>query len=294
MRTLLAGLVLASGIFGQKLEFEVASVRTAAPLGQGEVTRKQGGPGTQDPERMTYRSVAIRGLLMQAFGFDFDQSQVTGPAWIDTEHLDIAAKIPAGTSTEQLATMLQNLLAERLNLTFHHVTKDFAVYNLTLAKGGSKMKESAATGETTGGRGGGRGRGAVALDKDGFPELPPGNGPALLSNISNGRQSINARGQSMKMIARALQTGFGPDAGARVVDRTGLAGLYDFRLQYAFVRPVNPNLPTPPPDAAAASNEPALDIVTAVRVQLGLNLEKGTFQADAIVIDHLDKAPVDN
>src|SRR5580692_7348889 len=87
------GVALPRVVFGQvappKLEFEVATVRLAAPLAAGEVTRRQGGPGTQDPERISYRNAVFSAVLRQAFGLGFDTSQLSGPAWIDTQRVDI-------------------------------------------------------------------------------------------------------------------------------------------------------------------------------------------------------------
>jgi uncharacterized protein (TIGR03435 family) len=299
-RQIVIGSLVARVLFGQtgaqpageKLAFEVASVRLAAPLAAGEVTRRQGGPGTQDPERISYRNPVFSALLRQGFGLDFDTSQLSGPAWIDTQRVDISAKIPPGTTKEQLSVMLRNLLVERFRITFHYTKKDFPVYDLVVAKGGLKMTRSAASGDPLAGRGGGgaaRRAGEPALDKDGFPVLEPGDGPVRRATTEDGRMTLAARAQTMHEIVLQLQTGFGD--GPRIVDKTGLTGAYDYRLQYAW---------SPPPGAPAAildrvaSAPPAQDMVSAVESQLGLSLQKSMVHADMVVIDHIDKTPAEN
>ena len=68
--------------------------------------------------------------------------QISGPSWLDSESYDIVAKVPTGTTKEQVNAMLRNLLVERFNLTFHHETKDLSVYELIAGKNGSKLKEA--------------------------------------------------------------------------------------------------------------------------------------------------------
>lgn len=64
--------------------------------------------------------------------------------------------------------------------------------------------------------------------------------------------------------------------GRKVVDRTGLRGRYDFTLRYA-------------PDRSDAGDRLPDSIFTAVREQLGLNLEPQKSQVEFIVVDRLDR-----
>ena len=300
-RQIVIGSLVARVVFGQtdaqpareKLAFEVASVRLAAPLAAGEVTRRQGGPGTQDPERISYRNGGFSALLMLGFGLDFDTSQLSGPALIDTQRVNMSAKIPPGTTKEQLNVMLRNLLVERFHITFHYAKKDFPVYDLVVAKGGLKMTpRSASSGDDPragrGSAGAVRRAGEPALDKDGFPVLEPGDGPVRRATTEDGRMTIAARAQTMHEIVMQLQTGFGDQ---RIVDKTGLIGAYDYRLRYAWNPP--PGAPAPILDRIASA-PPAQDLARAVESQLGLSLQKSTFHADIVVIDHIDKTPAEN
>ncbi len=98
-----------------KLEFEVASVRPASGGGRGGGS--SGGPGTSDPERITFSGDLV-GLLRIVYGVDRDQ--ILGPDWFQTQRYDIAAKAPPGATREQVGErpMFQNLLAERFHLSF--------------------------------------------------------------------------------------------------------------------------------------------------------------------------------
>jgi uncharacterized protein (TIGR03435 family) len=198
--------------------------------------------------------------------------------------------------------MMLNLLKERLGLTYHRETKEFTVYELTIAKGGSKLKPAEpANGEPPPRpRPGEPGRG-LARDKDGFPELPPGRlGLAQVPN--NGRAMLSVRMMSMKDIAQMLGLRIGS---AHVVDKTGLTGEYDFKIEFSSVGLAGPaGLPALPPPARDSANsaagpiegasDPAPDIFTAVERQLGLKLTKGKAPLDVIVIDRIEKVPTEN
>jgi uncharacterized protein (TIGR03435 family) len=192
----LAFAALLSLAFGQppdaRLSFDVASVRVSAPINGPPLSQPgamKGGPGTNDPERITYSRISILTILLNAFGVAVDQ--LSGPSWISnmdfatSQKYDIQANVPPGTTKEHAKAMMLNLLKERLGLTYHRETKEFTVYELTVAKGGPKLRPAEPANGEPPPRPGGPGRG-LARDKDGFPELPPGRlGLAQVPN--NGR-----------------------------------------------------------------------------------------------------------
>ena len=71
---------------------------------------------------------------------------------------------------------------------------------------------------------------------------------------------------------------------AHIVDRTGLTGQYDLKLRFS-------NGGTS--DNGEAS-EPAPNLLEALEQQLGLKLQKTKAPLDVIVIDHIDRTPVEN
>jgi uncharacterized protein (TIGR03435 family) len=305
-KVIVSSLILAGATFAQptppKLEFDVATVRPAAPRGPDEssLVGRTGGPGSTDPERVRYRMSALRSLLVEAYGVPYDQ--MIAPSWVQTERYDITAKITPGTTREQYAVMLRNLLADRFHVTSHTEERDFPAYDLAVAKSGLKLKLSTAEPPPPPApRGPQNADPAVAaaelekqiaqirasygaVDADGFPALPENN---IAAQSTDGTKT-NARGQTMAQITTMIQRGLG--SGARVTDKTGLTGRYDFKLQYT--RDVNAAAPgaATVPDSA----DPLPDLPAAVQSQLGLKLEKGTTQLEVVVIDHIEKTPTEN
>src|SRR5580658_5719736 len=124
------GLALGQDEPGQRhLAFEVASVRPAAPpTGVAAlIFQTRGGPGSADPERITYTNIPMRQLLMIAYGLT-QPYQLEAPSSADDDKYDIAAKVPAGATREQFNAMLQNLLMERFQLKIRHDTRSEAAY----------------------------------------------------------------------------------------------------------------------------------------------------------------------
>lgn len=311
MRLRLAiGLVLASSALGfaqePKLEFEVASIRPAASAAPGEVFGMLGGPGSTDPERVRFRGASLQNLLLRAF--DLQPARLSAPPWLVTTQFDITAKLPAGTTREQLNRMLQNLLIDRFKIASHTEKRDFPVYDLVVAKGGLKMKVSTAEpAPPPAARGGpaeadpAKAAAAAAAqlariranfgvaDKDGFPGLPDDNVATQRTMGNNGITRTNARGQTMEQIVTILQRGLG--GGARVNDKTGLTDRYDFKLEYSRG---GPGLAPNAGGGNADADVPLPDLPTAVQSQLGLRLEKGTAQQEVLVIDHIERTPTGN
>lgn len=300
-------LVVACGaVFGQaggKLEYEVASVKPSAPLGNGLIFMGgRGGPGTPDPGQVTYNNMTVKSLLMMAY--DVKQYQVTGPGWIDSERYDILAKVPEGATKEDARVMMQNLLAERFKIVLHHETKEFPLYELSVAKGGPKLKAS--TGDynappTPLPPPPAAGRGPLPIGKDGMPELPKGGRGMFMFMGMNGRARMQGNTQKMSDFAGSLSN----QLGTPVVDKTGLTGIYDFTLDFApdpgrgMLGGLPPPPPPPPgaagpqsPEAQAQSDLPPL--MAAVQEQLGLRLDKTKGPLDVIVVDKGDKVPTEN
>ena len=105
---------------------------------------------------------------------------------------------------------------------------------------------------------------------------------------------------NMSMFARSLAADINESNGMRlgagvplprVADKTGLAGVYDIRIEYAGIAMGEPGTGQAPPDPADAGP----DIFTAVQQQPGLKLTKAAdVQVDVLIIDHLDQTPTQN
>jgi uncharacterized protein (TIGR03435 family) len=279
-----------------KLEFEVASVRPSGSLPRGMILggRISGGPGTNDPERISYEYVPFQDLVMAAYGVQ--RYQIRGPDWVTPSDLrgaarfDISVKLPPGATQEQAATMLQNLLAERFQLTLHHEAAQFSGYALVVAKGGAKLKESRGPVEESE---------RARLGAGG--KLNPGSN---MGGDVNRDGVVRLRFRDYPLFDLTQQLSFG--LSAHLVDRTGLAGKYDFTLEFTvpengLIVGIQAALPLSPGQTAPLYREPGpaeqdgVAIVSAaMEKQLGLKLEATKITMDTLVIDHVEKTPTDN
>ena len=290
-----------------KLEFEVASIKASAPMGNGRMmVGSRGGPGTNDPGRVTYFNANLRMLIVNAYGVKFNQI-TGGPDWVDSERFDVVAKVPEGATKEQVKIMLQNLLADRFKAAIHRETKEIPIYALVVGSKGPKLKEAVVVEAPTSGPP--PVMGPPKRDEDGCPIPPPGYGDRAHVNAMitmNGACAVST-GQTMSGLADMLSNQFDRP----VVDQTGLTAKYDFKLRYdpASVPRRGMGLIVvagPPPGGMpgggdggrrgsdAQEREPAPTIYVALQEQLGLKLESKKAPIDLLVIDHIEKTPTEN
>lgn len=236
---------------------------------------RKGGPGTSDPERIDWTGVTQQTILELAY--EVNRYQVSGPSWLRDAHYDIQATLPSQTTKEQFRVMLQNLLKDRFNLVLHHESREMQVYDLVLAPGGPKFKESVVARDPAI-------AGALGTDENGHPNLPPGS-HGMAGKMVDGELFAAVRTSSMVDFADDLQQGLQ----IPVFDKTGLTGVYDFTLDYA--REVMfPNLPR------ASNPDPPKGptLFKALEDQLGLKLVSKKEPLDVLVIDKTDRKPTDN
>lgn len=255
---------------GVKLAFEAASVRPATPLGPlGLRSDQKGGPGTSDPGLFTCGNCSLYWVLADAYpihGYDF-----SGPDWLQNEHFDFSAKIPAGATREEFQKMLQNLMAERFKLSVHREIRPMQVYELTVTKNGPKFKKGTPKEPS----GGDSAPGPLKRDADGFPILTSGMNMAMIP----GHARMQSENQPMAWFAERLSE----QLQMPVTDATGLAGSYDFTLSWSW------DEDTPGAQAAAQA-----DLISTVQSQLGLKLEQKRGQWEVLVVDHMEKTPTEN
>jgi len=216
-------------------------------------------------------NVSLTRLIRQAFLSQFgpagDDGRVVGaPNWADSDGFDVEAKMDTSTAdalkklnpVEREAArqrMLQSLLEDRFKLAVHSETKTFPVYVLSLGKSASKLHE-AKPGETY---------------ATGY-KLPNGR-PAGGGFHSDEDGKVTAQGVTIDNLASWLSRRLG----RKVVDKTGLTGMYDFSFSWTRDDNDGPGDPQVSP------------ILMAVQEQLGLKLESGKGPVEIIVIDHAEK-----
>jgi len=167
--------------------FEVASVKpNHSGSGNSSTNATKG--------RITIENQSLKQLIERAYNVrDFSFS---GPAWLDTERFDIAAKPPDGTPPSQFLPMLQNLLVERFQLVVHRKQETRSGYALMLAKADAKLEKA----------------------PDGQP-----------SSTSSGRGTMKATATSMVYFAGMLAR----ELNQPVQDMTGLTGTYNLKLDWS-------------------------------------------------------------
>lgn len=279
---------IAFGQTADNLTFEVASVKRTPPPEPGARVfygPPRGGPGTSDPGQITWTNAALRNILMTAY--DVQTFLVTAPDWMNTERYDIVAKVPAGATRAQVNVMWQNLLKERFGMVLHRESKEFPIDELTIAKGGSKLKET----EDPNIEPFTPAAGPVQSSKNGLPQL---NGSGAIMSIFPGPNGATAtmlaRGLPLSEIAIRLAN----SVRRPVIDKTGLTGKYDFYLEFT---PDLSGMALPAGFSAQDGNnasDPGTNIASAVEKQLGLKLTSTKGKLDVIVVDHAEKVPTEN
>jgi uncharacterized protein (TIGR03435 family) len=244
--------------------FEVASVkRNGSWFSRG--FSFGGGAG-----QFTATNVPLRELILAAYQVQPFQVE-GGPAWINSDHFDIVAKLPGvpppprpGEPTfRQLA--LRRLLAERFKLVLRHQTKDFPVYALVTVRPDGKL--------------------GPRLHKSTTDCTTAAN--RSLCSIQGFQGGLQSRGLPIGYLAANLS----PLLQRVVLDRTGLTGNYDFDLTWTPDQ-LLPGRGEPPPGAPRIDpNGPSL--FTAMQEQLGLKLESTKGPVDVLVIDHVEKPASD-
>lgn len=226
-----------------------------------------GGPGTSDPGRMILENFDIRSLILKAY--DLPMYRFSGPESLFDVRFDITATIPPGTTKEQFLLMQQSLLATRLGLVFHREKKEMPVYELAVAKGGSKLKEAAPPQDDSESH-------AYSLKRDdeGFPVLPPGQ---TMYAFAMNHARLQGASETMEHFASTLAG----QLNAPVVDATGLIGKYDFVLKWI-------------PGNLRPEDDPGLTLESALLQQLGLTLRHTKGQVEVLVVDHVEKTPTEN
>jgi uncharacterized protein (TIGR03435 family) len=315
---------------GDQLNFEVASIKPAAPPTAGRMmVGSRGGPGSADPGHLTYNNLSLKNLLVNAYGVK--GYQVTGPAWLDSERFDIVAKVPEGTTKDQVKVMLQNLLKDRFKLEIHHERKELPMYALVLGKNGPKMKESPddpppAEAVTGGPNDSGapkppdpadlaKAMTRLNVSADGTIKLPPGIGPRngcmmmMMMSPSGPKTHLQCTKQTIAGLVDQLSN----QMDKPVTDQTGLTAKYDFNLDFLPDENAMSKMTMLPAGGGAGlsfrteaggspSHEPAgareevsvPPLPAALQEQLGLKLEQKKGPVDMIVVDKMEKVPTDN
>jgi uncharacterized protein (TIGR03435 family) len=258
-----------------------------------------GGPGSSDPIRFTCANASVSLMVIQAY--DLRADQIRPPASDDVTQFNVEAQVPSGATAEQVKAMLRNLLSERFKLAFHHASAEVKGYALIVAKSGLKMKESAPDPPSTNAKSDGpRAAPGPVKDADGFLYLPVSGG--LTVSRANGLTRWVGRNVPVDAGAGDVRlTGLLHSLTDQpVIDSTGLRGKYDFVLTFSSDSAVGEREPARVPASPSDDGGIPLPVAAgptvfqALEEQLGLKMESRRVVIDIFVIDHREKAPVEN
>jgi uncharacterized protein (TIGR03435 family) len=227
-------------------EFEVATLKASPPL-TGDLININ--LGTVRNGKVILSNASLSDCLKLAYGVVSDE-QISGPDWIKSKavRFDVVGQAAPDTSLDQLQLMLQTLLAERLKLVLHHEQKAIRHLALVVGKNGPKLVES--------------------------KTAPASLTPAVRGHI-----------QSDQMTMQRLATLLSRFERQTVVDKTGLKGAYEVKLDWTSDQAAVDGL-------GAQTSGPSL--FTAVQEQLGLRLESERGLLDVLVIDKAEQTPAAN
>jgi len=180
------------------------------------------------------------------FGFQVQDREIIGaPEWTNefANGFDIQATPEKRVSEEECRAMVRSMLEDRFQLRTHRETREASVY--ALVRGSDKLKLREVT-----------------------QDDPPGgvriNG-AVMQSVSEAQAPA---GWPIRTLIGYI-SGF---TGRRVVDKTGLNGVYAFSLDFA----IN-------------EGDTRQGVFGAVQEQLGLKLEPAKEKVEFLVIDHVEK-----
>jgi uncharacterized protein (TIGR03435 family) len=230
--------------------FEVATIKPTDSSAQGRYVKMVGN------NRFVEKYYTLQ--LLIAAAYDLNPRTISGgPSWISSDHCDIEAVTPGDQRPDhdEQMSMLRSLLSERFKLTFHREPKEFSIYALEVAKGGPKLKATAASADD-----------------------PAIVGPAV---VYPQRVVLPGRNASMKNLVSLFQRAI---LDRPVVDKTEIKGRYDFDLEWA---PDETQFGGALPPATEAATSPPL--FKAIEEQMGLKLEAMRGPVSAMVVDSAEK-----
>jgi len=227
----------------QNASFEVVSVKPAGPAGNMSRTG-------WEPNRLFAYGVNLKQLIEWAY--DVTDIQVSGwPGWMDSNFFDVEGKAEGAHTKDELLRMLKPALADRFKLALHRETKQLQAYALTAGGNRSELHETKG--------------GPTNIQVQAVPVPAGGKGLTL---------QITGQSVSMQWLAGYLTN----PLGRLVVDRTGVQGPFDFKVEVT----LDQNDLT---DKRSAMSNALQDAMP----KLGLKLDSQKQSVEVLVIDHAEE-----
>jgi len=282
-------------------KFEVASIRLC---GSGDPGGKNGGgarggagPGgpANSPDRLSMNCQSLRNLIRTAYALYPDGHRVMpgrtpplegGPGWIDSERYQITAKAEGTPGQDMMrGPMLQALLEDRFKVKVRRESREVPAYALTVAKNGPKLQPFQ--------------EGSCAILDFSKPPAPPPPGEKPIPICGFALRKRSGTGVLWEVHGGTLDdlsSDLGGDLDRIVINKTGIAGKFDFHMEFApdettaglnSLRVGGGEPAFPQPTASDPPGGPS--IFTAIQEQLGLKLESAKGPREFLVIDRVEK-----
>jgi uncharacterized protein (TIGR03435 family) len=224
------------------LTFEVASVKSASPNQNAvDFVVSPGG-------RLRITNLTLAEMIREAYQFKYYQVS-GGPAWLDTDRFNVEAKPAGQPARNEVMAMLQALLVERFQLKVRRETRQGSVYELLVASRGPKLKPSTADNSF------------LRLNRNTPPDLQGVSYTIVGQKVSMAKLADDLMGYLQRP----------------VVDRTGISGEFDFKIDYAI----------------EGHSETGPSIFTALQDQLGLRLRTAKGPVQNLVVQKAER-PTEN
>lgn len=244
-------------------KFDVVSIKRSPP------DAPPGRAGLMPGGRYVLSNGPIRVLIGIAYPTQTNQ-MLNAPDWVTNENYDVTALAGPNATFPQVVEMIKAMLAERLRLEVHYETRNQPAYELVVASPdgelGPRLQKSSLDCDAIE---------TAARARNEVPQPPPPTGPVPPCRIRSGDGVVEANSWPMENFAENLRRA----AGRVVLNRTGLAGGYDFRLEWA------------PDVASATDSRPTL--FAAIQEQLGLRLQPTLTPLPVLVIDSVERPTPD-
>jgi uncharacterized protein (TIGR03435 family) len=245
--------------------FDVASLKPMAGPCSSAVPCAFGDNSVQTtPTGFACHGCPLGYLIRWAYGLHmYHPNETVGPDWMEPGNnwirYDVAAKTDRPVSSGDLRLMVRTLLAERLKLVLHREPKEMSIYVLSVGSGGLKLHRSEEEGESK------------------FTPPPPGpDGNWWWGVWRFERYQLSGL---YEFLWRFVPT--------PIVDETGIQGRFDFDLNMGKYRDYyEPATPGNRADLGPVLNRALQDV--------GLRLEQKRRRFEVLVIDHVERTPLDN
>lgn len=255
--------------------FEAASIKPSPPGGSfssGTTIRANTFRATNAP---------VLGLVRSAYPeYSPGDLIVGGPDWVRTERFDIVATAAGTPTRDQFGAMQRQLLADRFKLVVRREQQEMPVFVLSRARSDGQTGPQLTRVEFD-----------CTAYREAFSRLQaapdsatraPGSAPtcSTLSASSAAGRKISGKAVALSELARVLTS----SAGALVVDRTNLPGVYDFEVSFVGDQALQ---------AAGGTSVDGVSLATALREQLGLKLERQRAPVEVLVIESVERPTPD-